>query len=310
MAEFLARRLIGVALVLWASATLTFAALHIIPGDPVAGVLAESNASPDVIRRRREALGLDKPVPEQYASYFARLARGDLGVSWYGGEPVAVAVGRQLPASLSLTSAAMVVALAVGVGLGMVTAAWDRSPLGVAGQAAAGLALATPVMFSATLLIWLFAVRLDVLPGTGQGGLAHLVLPSLALGISASGGVARAVDVGLREAISQPFIRAARAKGLMPGQALIRHGLQVGLLPAINVVALQSGYLLGGAVVTESVFARQGLGRLLVSAVLRKDLPIVQGVVLLSALAYSMLNLLADLTHAWFDPRVRLNDAR
>jgi ABC-type dipeptide/oligopeptide/nickel transport system permease component len=310
MAEFLARRLIGAGLVLWAAATLTFAALHVIPGDPVAGVLAESNASPDVIQRRREALGLDKPVPVQYMHYFARLARGDLGVSWYAGEPVAMAVGRQLPASLSLTGAAMVVALAVGIGLGLLAAARDSSLFGAASRAAAGLALATPVMFSATLLIWLFAVRLDALPGTGQGSPAHLILPSLALGISAAGGVARAVDVGVREAMSQPFIRAARAKGLKPVQVLIRHGLRVGLLPAINVVALQAGYLLGGAVVTESVFARQGLGRLLVSAVLRKDLPVVQGVVLLSALAYSVLNLLADLVHAWLDPRVRLNGMR
>jgi ABC-type dipeptide/oligopeptide/nickel transport system permease component len=304
MAGFVVRRFLGLVLTLWAAATLTFVAVRLVPGDPVAAALSDTNAAPDVIARRRAALGLDQPPPVQYARFLGGLVRGDLGVTWYGGEPVTLAIRQQLPATLALAASAMVVAIVLGFGMGGLSATFRGRLPGMVMSALAGLSLATPVIISGPLLIYLFAIRLDWLPATGQGRLDNLILPAMVLGISASGGIARVVDAGLREALAQPFATTARAKGLTPRKVLNRHALPVALVPVLTVIALQFGFLLGGAVVTESLFARQGIGRLLVGAVLRKDLPLVQGVVLLSAFVYSGLNFLTDLAHAWLDPRV------
>lgn len=304
MARFVIRRLLGLVLTLWAAATLTFVALRLVPGDPVEAALADSNAAPDVVERRRAALGLDQPSIIQYGRYLGGLLLGDLGVTWYSGEPVSLAIGQQLPATVRLASSAMVVAVILGLGLGALSASRQNRILAAMSSVLTGFSLATPVIISGPLLIYLFAIRLDWLPATGQGGPASLVLPSLVLGISASGGIARVVSAALGDALAQPFTTTARAKGLSPRQVLSRHALPVALMPVLTVIALQFGFLLGGAVVTESLFARQGIGRLLVDAVLRKDLPLVQGVVLLSALVYSLLNFIADVAHAWLDPRV------
>jgi len=304
MAGFVIRRFVGLVLTLWAAATLTFVAVRLVPGDPVAAALSDTNAAPDVIARRRAALGLDQPPPVQYARFLGGLLRGDLGVTWYGGEPVTLAIRQQLPATLALATSAMGVAVILGFGMGGLSAAFRGRLPGTVTSALAGVSLATPVIISGPLLIYLFAIRLDWLPATGQGRLDNLILPALVLGISAAGGIARVVDAGLQEALAQPFATTARAKGLTPRKVLNRHALPVALMPVLTVIALQFGFLLGGAVVTESLFARQGIGRLLVDAVLRKDLPLVQGVVLLSAFVYSGLNFLTDLAHAWLDPRV------
>jgi peptide/nickel transport system permease protein len=306
MVRFVVRRLLGLLLTLWVAATLTFVAVRLVPGDPVEAALADTNAPPDVIARRRAALGLDQPPAIQYIRYVGGLLRGDLGVSWFGGEPVALAIGQQLPATLSLATSAMVVAVVLGFGLGALSAIRQRHPLGILSSMLSGFSLATPVIISGPLLIYLFALTLHWLPATGQGDLQSLILPSLVLGISASGGIARVVSAGLSDALSQPFTTTARAKGLSRWVVLNRHVLPVAIMPALTVIALQFGFLLGGAVVTESLFARQGIGALLVDAVLRKDLPLVQGVVLLSAFAYSALNFAVDVVQAWLDPRVAL----
>ncbi len=305
MVRFIVRRMLGILLALWAAVTLTFFAMHVVPGDPVEAALSQSVASPDVLARRRAALGLDQPVLVQYERYMLNLARGDLGISWQGDQPVAWLIGQQIPATLSLAVAGMALALLVGGALGIGAALGREGMISVISRSMAGFLLSVPVMFSGTLLIWLFAVLLDWLPAVGQGSVAHLILPACVVGLSGAGGIARTVDAGATQALREQFIITARAKGLSYRQTVWRHALRVGLLPTLNVVALQFGFLLSGTVVTETVFARQGIGRLLVSAVLDKNLPVVQGVVVLALLAYSLLNLGADIAHAWLDPRIR-----
>ncbi len=305
MVRFILRRALGVLLALWAAVTLVFFAMHVVPGDPVEAALSQSTASPDVLARRRAALGLDQPVLVQYGRYLLNLARGDLGISWQGDQPVAWLIGEQLPATLSLAAAGMAVALLIGGALGIGAALGRGSIVSVVLRSAAGLLLSVPVMFSGTLLIWLFAVRLGWLPAVGRGSVAHLILPACVVGLSVAGGVARTVDAGTTEAMREQFVITAWAKGLSRWQIVWRHALRVGLLPTLDVIALQFAFLLGGTVVTETLFARQGIGRLLVSAVLDKNLPVVQGVVVLALLAYGLLNFCADISHAWLDPRVR-----
>ncbi len=307
MFDYLLRRLVGVILALWAAITLAFLAIHIVPGNPAEAALSQSTASEDVLERRREALGLDLPLPAQYARYLGGLLRGDLGVSWSGGEPVGLMIAQQLPPTISLAWAGLTVAVAAGFALGLGAALGQGGWLGEASRSMTGVLLAVPVMFSGTLAAWIFAILLGWLPATGQGSPGHLILPALVVGLNGAGGISRTVEAGVSEAMRQPFMPAAYAKGLARWQAVTRHALRVGLLPTLDIVALQFGFLLGGTVVTESVFARQGVGRLLLAAVLDKDLPVVQGVIILSAVAYSLLNLAADVAKAWLDPRIRFS---
>mgnify|MGYP005848137207 CR=1 FL=1 len=307
MFDYLVRRLVGVMLALWAAITLAFLTIHIVPGNPAEAALSQSTASEDVLERRREALGLDLPLPVQYAHYLRNLLRGDLGVSWSGGEPVGLMIAQQLPPTISLAWAGLTVAVVTGFALGLGAALGQERWLGEASRSITGVLLAVPVMFSGTLAAWVFAILLGWLPATGQGSPGHLILPALVVGLNGAGGISRTVEAGVSEAMRQPFMPAAYAKGLARWQAVTRHALRVGLIPTLDIVALQFGFLLGGTVVTESVFARQGVGRLLLTAVLDKDLPVVQGVIILSAIAYSLLNLAADVAKTWLDPRIRFS---
>ncbi len=305
MIRYVIRRLAGVLVSLWAAVTLAFLAIHLVPGDPLDAALSQATVPSSVIEQRREALGLDRPLVAQYGRYLGSLVRGDLGLSWVGGQPVSLMIGQQLRPTASLALAGVSVAIVVGLALGLGAALGQGGWLGEASRGVTGVALALPVMFSGTLIVWVFAILLGWLPATGQGSLAHLALPAVAVGLSSAGGIARTVEAGVWEAMRQPFMPTAFAKGLRRWQAMMRHALRVGLLPTLDIIALQFGFLLGGAVVAESVFARQGVGRLLLTAVLNKDLPVVLGVVVLSAVAYGVLNLIADVAKAWLDPRIR-----
>lgn len=305
MPRYIARRLLGVLLSLWAAVTLVFFALHIIPGDPAEAALSQSTASDDVIERRREALGLDDPLLVQYTRYLTNLVQGDLGVSWTAGQPVALLIGQEMGPTLRLAVAALAVSISVGLLLGLMAALGEGHLLGEISRSAAGVLLSVPVMVSGTLAAWVFAVLLDWFPATGQGSFSQIVLPALVVGLNTSAGVARTVEAGVGQVEKESFLLLARAKGLSAWQATIRHALRVGLLPTLDIIALQFGFLLGGTVVAEVVFSRQGLGRLLLLAVLDKDLPVVQGIVVLSAVVYGVLNLAADIGKAWLDPRIR-----
>ena len=303
--RYIGRRLVQAAFVLWLAVTLAFVGLQLAPGDPAQALLAASGATPEEIAERRAQLGLDEPFLAQYARYLMDLGRGDLGRSWLHGRPVGRMVLEQLPATVELALAAMLVGVALGLGLGILGAVRRSTWLDTAVTAVAAVGLSTPTSWSGILAILLFSLQLGWLPATGEGGLRHLMLPALVLGFALSGSIARLVRARVVEVMGEPFILAARARGLPSPRVLGVHVLRAALAPAITVIALQLGFLLGGAVVTESVFARRGLGKLAVEAILWRDLPVVRGVVVCGAIAYVLANLAADLVQAWLDPRLR-----
>ncbi len=300
-----ARRLLEAAFVLWLAATLAFLALQLTPGDPAQALLAASGATPEQVAARRAQLGLDDPLPLQYLRYLMELLRGDLGQSWLHGRSVGRMIAEQLPPTVELALAATAVGVTLGVALGTLAAARRDTWLDAAATALAVVGLSTPVYGSGLLAILLFSLHLRWLPASGTGGLAHLLLPALVLGFALAGSIARVVRSRVVEVLGAPFVLAARARGVSGRRLLLGHVLRAALGPALMVTALQFGFLLGGAVVTESVFARQGLGRLALQAILWRDLPVVRGVVLVGALAYVLSNLLADLAQTALDPRLR-----
>lgn len=304
-ARYLSQKLAEVLFVLWLASTLAFVALQWAPGDPAQVLLAASGASPQEVAELRQRLGLDDPPLQQYLNYLLDLLRGDLGRSWLQGRSVAQMIAEQFPSTAELALAATAVGVVLGVSLGTLAAIRRTTWLDKAITAVAVLGLSTPIYWSGLLVILLFSLTLRWLPATGEGTLRHLILPALVLGITLSGAVARVVRVQVIEVLSQPYVTAARARGLPPLWVLVVHVLRVALGPAVAVTALQFGFLLGGAVVTESVFARRGLGRLLLTAIVSRDMPVVRGVVLVGALSYLLVNLLGDAVQAWLDPRLR-----
>ncbi len=309
MLAYLLRRFSAALLTLWIAVTLAFFALRIVPGDAIAAQLARGGANPQQIAARRAELGLDQPLLVQYAQTIGGLLRGDLGLSIATQRPVADVIGEQFGATVDLALGALVVAVVGGLGLG-ITMATSRSPVLRGGASlVVALILSSPVYWLGTLAIYVFSVGLRWLPSTGSGDLRHLLLPWLALGLGISGSIARVTASGLDEMRAADFVRTARAKGLRERQIVLVHMLRAGLGPILAATALQTGFLLGGAVVTEALFVRQGIGQVLVNAIQDKDFPVVQGIVILSGIIYSLVNTFADLLIAALDPRVRLHEA-
>lgn len=305
IARYVGRRLLQAVFVLWLAVTLAFAALQLTPGDPAQALLAASGATLEEVAERRAQLGLDDPLVVQYARYLRDLVRGDLGRSWLHGRPVGRMILEQLLPTIELALVATAIGLGMGLGLGLLAAVRRGTWVDTLATTLAVLGLSTPTYWSGLLAILLFSLHLRWLPATGEGDLKHLVLPSLVLGFALSGSIARLVRARVVDVIREPFVLAARARGLPSRRVLFIHVLRSALAPALTVTALQFGFLLGGAVVTESVFARPGLGKLAVEAILWQDLPVVRGVVVSGALAYVLVNLVADLVRAWLDPRLR-----
>lgn len=287
------------------SVSLVFVGMSLVPGDPAEAGLGSSSITLAQIAERRAAFGLDRPLGEQYLHYMTNLARGDLGVSWMSGQSVSVMLSQQFGATAALTLAGLLVAILIGIPMGVLSAFNDNPALTAALQVTLAAAVATPVLISGTVLVMLFAVLLNWLPATGQGTPAQLVMPAAVVGLNVGGSLAKAVESGLAETRRQPFTLFGRAKGLSRWQTLWRHSLPVGLLPVLEMFSLQAGYLFSGAVITETLFARQGIGRLLVAGILNKDIPVVLGVALISIVLYSILHLLVDLGYAALDPRIR-----
>jgi peptide/nickel transport system permease protein len=276
----------------------------VTPGDPVEILLGEG-APPGEVARLRSQLGLDLPWYLQYPHYVARLLQGDLGLSYRSRLPVAEEVFGRLPATLELTLAAIGLAVAIGLPLGLLAALRPRRALD---RLAIGLAVAgssAPVFWSGLLFILLFSVTLGWLPASGRDGPLHLVLPALVLGLSSAGLIARLARSSLLDIVSQDYIRTARSKGLPERRVVSGHALRNALVPLAAVIGLQLGGLLGGAVLTETVFAWPGLGRLTVQAIEQRDFPIVRGAVLLAGVVYSVVNVGLDLLFASLDPRIR-----
>ena len=302
---YIIRRLLAALAVLWGVVTVVFLLLQVLPGDPAETILAGSGASSAEIAQTRQQLGLADPLPVQYGRYLFNTLKGDLGRSLFSNRPVALTIAEQLPSTLELAIAALSVAVGLGLSLGILAALragdWiDRVVMGIA-----VLGVSVPVFWSGLLLIWILSVSLNWLPATGAGGWQHVVMPAVVLGLVGAGPIARLVRAGLLQVWRADFIVLARAKGLPEAIVFSRHALRNAIIPTINLIGLQAGFLLGGTVVTEAVFARPGLGRLVVDAILWKDLPVVQGVVLLIAAMYVAVNLLVDLVSLALDPRLR-----
>jgi ABC-type dipeptide/oligopeptide/nickel transport system permease component len=303
--KFLVRRLTSIILVLWAAATLSFLAIHLLPGDPATQILVRAGASPQAIAVRRAQIGWDRPLTEQYARFMWQVAGLDLGESWITGRRVTQMLSEAALPTLELALAAMLVAILVGAGLGTLAASFRGTWVDSAGMILALLGVSTPVAWSGLLALMVISAVLSWLPSSGGGDALQLAWPATVLGLASAGAIARLTRAGLLDVLTEPYIIVARSKGLPGWLVLARHVWPMALPPVLAVIALQFGFLLGGAAVTEAVFARQGLGRLVVEAVLSQDLPVVQGVVLLSATAYSLVNLAADALQWLLDPRVR-----
>lgn len=312
MYAFLARRLLSTLPVLLIVSVLVFLMLRLTPGDPAA-VLAGDAANTQQIAQIRTSLGLDRSIPEQFGIWAGHLLSGDLGESFYYKTKVTTLIGQRLEPTVSLALITITIAVLLAVPLG-VLAAWrfggwlDRALMGFS-----VLGFSIPIFVLAYMMIWLVSLKLGWLPvqgyrrlGDGFGPwLTHLVLPSVTLSVIYIALIARVTRAAVLETLGEDYIRTARAKGLPERRVLMRHALTNAAVPIVTVIGIGIALLIGGVVVTESVFAIPGLGRLTVDAVLARDFPTIQGVILLFSFVYVMINLLVDLTYVFFDPRIR-----
>jgi ABC-type dipeptide/oligopeptide/nickel transport system permease component len=305
MLHVLARRLIGAIPVVFGVSVAVFMMVHLLPGDPATIMLQGAPATAEDIAELRRQLGLDQPIYEQYGQWIGRVLQGDLGTSIHTRRSVLDEILAVFPATVRLALAAMMVAVVLGVTLGVIAAVRQNTWLDTASMGTALFGVSMPDFWIGLLLILVFSVRLGWFPATGTGDLRHLVLPALALGANFSAIIARLVRSSLLEVMRQDYVLSARAKGLTQRVVIFRHALRNALIPVVTIVGLQFGNLLGGAVVIETVFARQGLGRLAITAILAKDFPLIQGVVLFAAIVYVVLNIVVDLSYAWLDPRIK-----
>ena len=289
-----------------------FTLIHLTPGDPIDVMMAES-VDDSVKSNLRRELGLDQPIYVQYATWMGRLLRGDLGRSIRNGEPVIENVSRRIRPSLQLAALAMAVSLILATPLGILSAARRNTSVDRVGTTFALFGICMPNFLLALLLIFLFGVKLRWLPISGYldpledgwPGLRSLVLPALTLGLALAAVVTRTLRSSMLEALGEDYVRTARAKGLSEWRVIRGHVLKNALIPVVTVLGLQLGTLIGGAVITEYVFALPGVGRLVVDAIFARDYPLVQGVVLLIAVGFILSNLAVDLLYGWIDPRIR-----
>lgn len=302
----IALRLGGALFVLWAVATLTFFAIHLVPGDPAQAILGGpgSQAPQETLDRVRAEYGLDQPLVVQYAAMLGRLLTGDLGTSYSLKAPVAELIGGQLLGTLTLALAALALAWVIAIGLALWSSAPGRVARGVAG-AIELTAAALPHFWLATVLIAVFATGLGWLPPVANGGASGLVLPVVTLAVPLAGFLAQLMREHLLDALERPFTVSALARGESASGIRLRHALRHAALPAVQLSGWAIGYLISGAVVVETIFARPGLGRTLLRATELRDVPLVTGVVLVVALVYVLMTVLTDLVAALADPRVR-----
>ncbi|MAG12968.1 MAG: glutathione ABC transporter permease GsiC [Spirochaetales bacterium] len=306
MIRFLAKRLAATIPVLLGVVTVVFFVLHLLPGDPAA-IMLGFHVTEERVKVLREEMGLDDPLYVQYGRFISKMIRGDLGRSMSKRRPVAQLIRDQLPATVSLAVAGLGCALVLGILLGVLAATHQGRWLDTGGMIAALLGVSVPSFWLGLILILFFSVKLKLIPILGGGsGLVRLILPAIALGLRSAAMIARLVRSSLLEVLRQEYISTARAKGLSERVVIYGHGLKNALIPVVTVVGLQFGRLLAGSVVIENVFGREGIGSLLVHAIQVQDIPVVQGVVLVTGLIYILVNVLVDMSYVVLDPRVRL----
>ncbi len=301
---------------------IVFALMRLVPGDPAVVFLGE-NATPDAVAALQHQLGLDRPWPVQLGRYVAALSRGDLGQSIFQRAPVARIIAGRLPATVELAFAALVFATLLGTVLGVLAAARRGSLADLGIMFFAQLGVSVPIFWLGILLIALFAVRLDWFPAVGRGepilsalghpralfdSMSHLFLPTVALGWSSAAVVSRLVRSSLLDTLHEDYVRVARANGLPEQTVWVSYALRNALVPVVSVLGVRFGVLLGGAVLTESIFGWPGLGQLAVTAISQRDIPLVQGIVLVFALMFLILNLAVDLFYGALDPRIRVGE--
>lgn len=313
MMAYILRRLVLLVPVLLVVGIVVFALVHLTPGDPAAVILGDS-ATPEQVEALQDQLGLNDPLPVQFVNWFGGVLRLDLGESIFLGESVTAALLDRAQPTILLTLYAMLVQLSIGIPAGVIAAVRYNSPIDRALTVVAISGAAVPTFFLGILLILLFAVRLRWLPSGGYVSLTddpveHLkgmILPALALGISSAGLLARLVRSSMLDVLREDYVRTAWAKGLPERLVVVRHALRNAMIPALTVIGTSVGALLGGAVVTETVFTIPGMGRLVVQSIARRDYPVIQGAVMAIAMTYIFVNLLVDLLYVYADPRVRL----
>lgn len=304
--RYFIRRLTALVPVALGVVTLTFALVHLVPGDPVVAMLGDYAAPADVQALRHE-LGLDRPLWRQYVAFLYGLAHGDLGESISQREPVSRLIRERYPATVELAVAGLAAAILIAFPLGLVAGADPGGPADMGAMGFAILGISVPHLYLGPLLMIVFSLDLGWLPLTGRGGLSHLILPALTLGAALAAILARMLRQSLVEVSDADYMRTARAKGLSRPRALIGHGLRNALTPVVTLLGLEAGALLTGSIVTEIIFSWPGLGRLMITAINNRDYPLVQGCVLVFALSYVAVNLATDLLYSAIDPRVRLS---
>ena len=304
MIAYIIRRIFMLIPVLFGVVLVSFSLLHLVPGDP-AEILAGQEASAVDVARIRAEYGLDKPLVVQFGRFVWSAARGDLGVSIQSRHPVNELLFQRLAFTLQLSLVSILVASAIGLFAGIISSTRQYSIFDTTSMLGALFGISMPIFWLALLLILLFSVRLHWFPAGGAGGLSHLILPAVALGSASAAVIARMARASMLEVTRQDYIRTARATGHRDGVVIFRHALKNAMIPILTVFGLEFGQMLGGAVLTETVFSLPGIGRLLVEGIFARDYPVVQGAMMVVATTFVLVNLLTDLAYAFFDPRIR-----
>ena len=305
MTRYILRRLAQAIPVLFGITLFTFLMVHLTPGDPVLIFAAGKPLSPERAEQIREQYGLNKPLWVQYRDYMADLLRGDLGQGLHDKRPVWDTIREAVGPTVQLTFAGLAVAVTLGVTLGILAAVFHNSWLDSAAMVMALLGVSTPVFYLGLLLLFAFSFQFHLFPATGTGGLQNLVLPALTVGFASAAYIARLVRSSMLEVLRQDYVTTARAKGVRERVVVTSHALKNALIPVVTYFGIQLAGLLTGAVVTEQVFSRPGLGRVAITAIGNRDFPLIQGTVLVTAVVYVLVSLLIDLSYAVIDPRIR-----
>ena len=284
--------------------TVVFLIVHLIPGDPVEIMLGEQALAVDREALRHE-MGLDKPIHLQYVAFLKGLVRGDLGQSLHTKQPVLTSIARRLPATIELAAAAMAVALLLAIPLGLLAAYKKDSLVDQGSMVFALLGISMPNFWLGPLLIIVFSLKLGWFPVSGRGSLAHIVLPAITLGTAMAAILTRMTRASMLDVIQSDYITTARAKGVRESLVVLKHAFRNALIPVVTIVGLQIGSLLAGSIITETIFAWPGIGRLTIQAINARDYPLVQGCVLIIALGYVLVNFATDLLYGLIDPRIR-----
>jgi len=312
MWAFIVRRLGGMLVTMFIISTLVFIITNVVPGSPAALILGEDR-TPDQVEALNRELGLDQPFPVRYVQWLGDLLTGDFGTSYYNDNSVAEVIAGRIEPTLMLTFSSALLAIAIGIPLGIVAAVYQGSRLDYASMVAALIGAALPNFWLGLLLILLFSLYWQLLPAAGYQSILdnpgetwrYLILPAITLGASHAGVIARMARANLLEVMNADYLRTARSKGLRERRVIIGHALRNSMIPTFGVVGVALALMIGGSIVTEAVFAIPGIGRLLIESVLRRDFPMIQGVILLIALLVALVNLAVDIIYAILDPRIR-----